>query len=152
MKAYILSIAGAVLLGAVLSIVVPNGKTGTFLKGMAKLLILSVMIAPLTALLKDPSFISADSPSITIDGEYLENASDMMEEADERTISSAILLSYGISAQVNVSRSDESPFSYEKIAVKITDFGINEEDEHIHIIEKIKAALEARYGCEAEVG
>ena len=43
MKAYILSIAGVVLLAAVITIIAPGGKMGKFLKGAVKLVILFVM-------------------------------------------------------------------------------------------------------------
>ena len=46
MKAYILSIAGAVLLSAVITIISPSGKMGKFIKGTSKLLILVIMLAP----------------------------------------------------------------------------------------------------------
>lgn len=46
MSAYLLSIIGIVLLAAVLSAVLPGGKTGKFIKGMTKLACLAVILSP----------------------------------------------------------------------------------------------------------
>lgn len=46
MSAYLLSIVGVVLLSAVLSAVLPGGKTSKFIKGMTKLACLAVILAP----------------------------------------------------------------------------------------------------------
>ena len=58
---------------------------------------------------------------------------------------------YGVTAEAQVNRRADGEFSYEKILIKITDFGINGQDEHIHISEEIERALESHYGCDAEV-
>ena len=56
-----------------------------------------------------------------------------------------------MTAEVQVNRRADGEFSYEKILIKITDFGIIGQDEHIHISEEIEKMLEARYSCDAEV-
>ena len=57
MKAYILAIAGAVLLSAVVAVIAPSGKMGKFVRGITKLFILLVMLSPLVSfLLKGATF------------------------------------------------------------------------------------------------
>ena len=46
MSAYLLSIIGIVLLTAILSAVLPDGKTVKFIKGIAKLCCLAVILPP----------------------------------------------------------------------------------------------------------
>ena len=46
MKAYVLSIAGIVLVIAAVTIISPSGKMGKFIKGAGRLFILAVMVAP----------------------------------------------------------------------------------------------------------
>ena len=50
-----------------------------------------------------------------------------------------------------VERNADATFSYQKIAVELCGGGISGGDEHIYIIAEIEAALEERFGCDAEV-
>ena len=150
MKVYILSIAGVVLLTAVITIIAPGGKMGKFLKGATKLVILFVMVSPLASWVTEGD-LSFQTASIGMDEEYLAHCADRLALSDEATIGSWLSEEYGVTADVQVSRLADETFSYEKIIVKITDFGINGQDEHIHIIEEVDGVLEERYGCDAEV-
>lgn len=150
MKAYILSIAGVVLLTAVITIIAPGGKMGKFLKGATKLVILFVMVSPLASWVTEGD-LSFQTASIGMDEEYLAHCADRLALSDGAAIGSWLSEEYGVTADVQVSRLADETFSYEKIIVKITDFGINGQDEHIHIIEEVDRVLEERYGCDAEV-
>ncbi len=150
MKAYILSIAGIVLLTALITIVAPGGKVGKFLKGVTKPVILLVMLAPLATLFtgNGTELSAADLPE---DKDYLAFCAEELAASDEAAIGRYLQETYGICAQVDVSRSAEAGFPCKKISVNITDFGIIGQDEHIHISEEVVRVLEERYGCEAEV-
>lgn len=152
MKVYVLAIAGAVLLSAVVSIVAPEGKMGKFVKGGMKLVVLIVLVAPfVTFFVKGelPSF--TDRSSIAADESYLETCGKLLKESDERAILSYLKENYGVTADVLLEYSDDRFAVRKKICVKIKDFGIYPEDEHIDIMKKITAALRERYGCDTEV-
>ena len=85
MKAYILSIAGAVLLSAVITIISPSGKMGKFIKGTSKLLILVIMLAPVISVFSGKS-ISLESGTVGTDTGYLESCAKILEERDEESI------------------------------------------------------------------
>ena len=72
-------------------------------------------------------------------------------ESDERAILSYLKENYGVTADVLLEYSDDRFAIRKKICVKIKDFGIYPEDEHIDIMKKITAALRERYGCDTEV-
>ena len=150
MKAYILSIAGVVLLSAVITIIAPSGKMGKFLRGAAKLVILFVMVSPIAAFFADGKF-SFETSSVSLDEGYLGYCAEQFSEEDETAIAAYLYEEYGVRADVDVLRRADEDFSYEKISVEITDFGIIGQDEHIHMIDEIGEALETRYGCRAEV-
>ena len=150
MKAYILSIAGVVLLAAVITIIAPGGKMGKFLKGAVKLVILFVMVSPLASIFSEGKF-AFETAQIGIDEDYLAHCAELLAEEDEAAIIGYLSEEYGVTAEAQVSRRADGEFSYEKILIKITDFGIIGQDEHIHIIEEIEKKLETRYGCDAEV-
>lgn len=150
MKAYILSIAGAVLLSAVITAIAPNGKTGKFVKGTLKLLVLTIMLAPMISWTGNKSF-SFPSGSYTSDESYFATCAEMMERSDEGAIAAFLKTEYSVESQATSEREAKAGFSVKKITVKITDFGIIEQDKHIDIIGKIQGALEKKYGCPAEV-
>ena len=151
MKAYILSVVGAVLLSAVIAVIAPSGKTGKFLRGATRLVTLFVLLSPLKELLGGTPLSVGSSSSLRADDEYLSYCARELAAEDEQAIGAWIREEYGAESVVRVERNADATFSYQKIQVTILDFGIYEQDEHIHISEQIEAALETRYGCQAEV-
>lgn len=152
MKAYILGIAGAVLLSAVVSVIAPNGKMGKFVKGGMKLVVLIVLVSPfVTFFMKGEFPMGTEGKSISVDTAYLETCGNLLRENDERTIVALLKEEYGVGAEVVVEYAEKNFAVRKKISVKIKDFGIYTEDEHIDIMKKITAALRERYGCETEV-
>lgn len=150
MTEYILSIVGVVLLSSLISLIAPDGKMGHFLKGATKLVTLFVMLAPLGRFVagEEQMFSVAD---LKTDQAYMAYCADELAIRDETNIVLWLSKTYGVTGEANVERNPDTTFSYQKIAVTITDFGIYAQDEHIHISEQIEDALETRYGCETEV-
>lgn len=151
MKTYILAIAGVILLSAVVTMIAPSGKMGKFIKGTLKLAIMVVMISPAVSWVRSGKLDFSASSSIGMDAGYLEACSARLEASDEEEIEAYILGKFSLKCDVKVSRSDEAPFSREKIIVLIDASGINGEDEHINIVTCIREAVEARYGVQTEV-
>jgi len=151
MKAYILSIAGVVLITAVISMIVPQGKTGKFIKGIGKLLILSVMVSPFVLLFTKNKDFSLESGMIETDNAYLVHCAEILSERDEAEIKAYLREEFSVESQTSVKRGTGAGFPREKIEVKITDFGIIGQDEHIYMIGQIQSALQTKYNCEAEV-
>lgn len=151
MKSYILAIAGVILLTAVITVILPGGKTGKFLKGAMKLVILAVMISPVIGWVKSGKPDFAAPSSLSLDGGYLEACSARLERADEAEIASYILEEFSLDSEVEVVRSDRAPFSREKITVMVETGGIIDSDGHIDIVTCIKEAVEKRFGAQTEV-
>ena len=150
MKSYILAIVGIVLIAAVIALIAPGGKMGKFLKGATRLAILFVMLLPLRSLLSGGS-IAVSGGEAEMDTQYLEYCAEELAREDAAAIVVRLEEECGVTAAVKVERNADATFSYRKIQVLISDFGITDADEHIYMIEKIEAALEAHYGCDAEV-
>lgn len=150
MKAYVLSVAGAVLLSAVLAIIVPSGKTGKFIKGISKVFVLSVLISPFFGLLKGktPSFSS--KTAFQNDVSYFSACANLLEEEDSKEIQTLLREKFEADFEVTTKRSAVD-LSLKKITVKLLSFGINEQGGHIDIVSNVQAYLEKRYGCETEV-
>ncbi len=150
MKAYILAVAGAVLFSAVVAMIAPSGKMGKFIRGASKLLILVALLAPVAALVQERSFSLSEGDPVPTDASYLEAQAKIASQREGEEISAFLAEEYGISARAEVEY-DAQTFSRKKVAVKISDFGIIGQDEHIDTMGKIERELEAKYGCEAEV-
>ena len=150
MRSYILAVAGIVLIAALITLIAPSGKMGKFLQGAVKLAILAVMIVPFGALLKNqPPSVTAGT-DIAADEGYLAYCAREKGHADAVELLLA-LEKEGISAEVKVERNADATFSYQKITVHVLAPVLSAADEHIYMLDQIEAALEAHYGCEAEV-
>ena len=151
MKAYILSIAGIVLVIAALTIIAPSGKMGKFIKGAGRLFIIVVMVAPFVRFFTDKHSSLFESERIVEDRGYLARCAAMLSEEDEKEITAYLSEELFVTAEVKVSRRESSGFPREKIEVKIIEMGINGQGGHIDKAEDVRRALEERYGCEAVV-
>jgi len=57
MKAWILSIVGIMFIGVIIEIIMPEGKTNTFIKSMFAIVFMYVVMSPIINLIKDANFI-----------------------------------------------------------------------------------------------
>ncbi len=147
MSGYILAVAGAVLLSAALSVILPGGKTGAFLKGMCRLAVFAVLVAPLISMMTKKEF-SFEVSGIGEDEGYLTACARLLSERDEKEIAAFLQEDYGLSAAAEVERAPCGGFPLSKIKVNLSESGIIGQDEHINIADCIQAALAEKYGCE----
>ncbi len=150
MKAYILSIAGVILLSAVISVIAPSGKTGKFIKGTVRLFILAVMLAPLFGWVKkgEPPAIS-ENAAISEDEGYLMACAELLATQDEREIEAYLREQFGVEGEVRVERGAEPTFPRKKICITLS--GIIGEDGRIHIMTRVKEGVQQKFGGEVEV-
>lgn len=152
MKAYVLSVAGAVILCAVLSIVLPSGKMGKFIRGALKLVVLVVLVSPFVSFLKEGKFsFEEDGFVLESDTDYLENCESLYSAQKEAELNAYLSETYAVVAKTQVTCNVSAGYRPEKIIVSVTDFGINGQDEHINILNRIKSDLSESYGCEVVV-
>lgn len=151
MKAYLLSIAGIVLISAIVTVICPGGKTGNFVRGAVRLFILVVMLSPLAGWLQKGTPQLGEQAAIAEDKSYLEKCASMLEARDEEDAEAFLLREFGMRGRAEAARRAESGFPRVKIALLLEKEGIIEEGERIHILTDIREAFEERYGCPAEV-
>ena len=94
MSGYILSVAGVILISAVISVIAPSGQMGKFVKSMTRLFIFVVLIAPFVRFAKDPEAF-LPSAQFDTDEHYLATYSDMLSRSDEREIAAMLELPTG---------------------------------------------------------
>lgn len=150
MKAYILSVAGIVLVAAVVTMICPGGKMGGFVKGATRLFVLVVMVSPLVGWVKTGE-LSLETGTVAQDEAYFQACAELLRSRDEAEIAAFLLEEYGVSAEVAAKRGDPPYFPLEKITVRLELGGIIDEEARIHIMTRVEEGLKSRYRTEAEV-
>lgn len=147
MKAYLLSVTGAILLSALLAILLPEGKMGRFIRGICKLFVFSVLVSPLIGAVIGKQF-SFSEPTLAAEGEYLHRCAELLSARDEALAEQLLLDRFSLSGEADAERGTEDLFPRKKLTVKVAADGIIENGEHIDMIARIKAVLENQLGYE----
>ncbi len=73
MGEWVISVAGVIMLGVLLEIVLPEGKTAKYVKGAFSLLVVFAIAAPLPKLLNKDLTASIDSSDIRVDSQFVQD-------------------------------------------------------------------------------
>lgn len=141
MKAYILSVCGAVIVSALVVMLLPEGKTGKFINGILKLFCLLVMLIPLFGFLSDhgePVFSGDDSASIKPDDDFIDYFFGERAEREEVYLKQTLEEEFEVTLTAEIAW-NVVDYAYEvsNVTIEIENFGMNENDEHIFIINGI---------------
>ena len=136
MQAYIWAVCGAVIISALAAILMPEGKIGKFINGILKLFCLSVMIAPLFALFEKftgepPAGDGSDFIEYMF-GKRAQEEADSLEELLEEEFA------IGVSAEILWDYA-EYAYNVTNVNIKIENFGMYGNDEHIIIIAQVES-------------
>lgn len=145
MKGILLSVCGAAVVFSVFCLIAPRGKSGNFLKNMAKLICLVCIFSQIFPLLQK-DFIS-QSPVSDADEEFLSACRALAEKSYREEIS-FLFAENDLSFAVEASCREESPYSLIKIVLSEKDSGISEDPSHKIQVDKAVELLKKRYGCE----
>ena len=157
MDAYILAVCGAVILSALVTIVLPEGKTGKFIGGILRLFCLLVMLTPLLALLQTGGsgdvFAEETGAKISLDDSFVAYMFDRRADEEERAVRERLAEEFGVRSAVQIGwKSVEYAYTVSKVEIVIEDFGIYGEDEHIFVIEQVRSRVSELYsGAEVTV-
>lgn len=134
MNGYLLGVIGTVLLSAILTAIIPEGKTAKTVKGMTKLACLLVIISPIPNYLKASGLLKgSDKDSLTnfpqtviqTDSEFIKYYSEMRIRQTEEALEKEILDKYGKRTQVTLAW-EEQTSGYDEI--KITKIHVQTEN------------------------
>ncbi len=152
MKEYILSIVSVILLTAAVGIILPEGKTGKFIKGIFAVATLVVILTPLTKIGDYIPAFETESGDVEIgyDEEYLDYMYDKKSEVYAAEIESYIQ-EKGCESDVEIVYDcADYEFHIVKVSTNLYFSGISEEDEHIYIMSEIQKAVAQYCGIEEE--
>ena len=128
MNGYLLSVIGAVLLCSLITAIAPEGKTSASIKGIAKLVCILVIIAPVLRFFKTGDlrvFIDKNRQEffseevIEADGEFIEYYCEMRIEQTEKALEMELLEKYGVETECTLSCRIENEICVEKICIKL---------------------------------
>lgn len=147
---YILTVAGTVLLSALLSAMLPEGKMGKFVKGMSSLIVFMALVSPFLSFFEKKTF-DFGTAELGGDEAYLLRCAELAAEEREEDVSRFLREEFSLAATATAECGTESGFPLKKLTLKLSFDGIIGQDGHIDMSERVKAAIESRYGCEAEI-
>lgn len=81
MRAYILSVIGAVFLLDMTALIIPQGKTGKLICGIVRLCGVLVMLLPIVSLISDARYSLSEDGGVQTDEEYLNKSLAMRIES-----------------------------------------------------------------------
>lgn len=143
MKDWAISIGVVVTIISLISLIIPDGKMGKYVKGMFSLLVILVIIKPFTGELDGQFTWNSQSETIQYQENYLYYTTQKRVENSEGYCEK-MLENLGIlHASVNISYKIENlpEISIKKVSVNLENSVINADKEHIDIIEQAKKSI-----------
>ena len=153
MKEYILAVCGAVVIAALISLLLPSGKTGRFIGGILKLFCLLVMLVPLFRMFGNFVLPDAEKPAAAYgpDEEFVRYVCEQQAQARAEEVEKAVEEKFSVDVSVEVEwEYAEYSCNVTEISVKIEDFGIYGNEGHIYVIQQIDSYVSS-FSKEAEV-
>jgi len=155
MSSYILSVCGAVIISALVSIIMPEGKTGKFINGIVKIACVLIMVSPIISWvykLKGEKSQSVNNIKVDIDDDFLNYFNNVKAEELEKDIKKIIENQYDIEVFVEIDwQISNYAFTLKKVLINIKNFGIYKKDEHIIIIEQIQTIVSDKLKIDKDV-
>lgn len=151
MQGYILAVCGAVILSALVSILLPEGRIGKFVSGMLKVFCVLVMLLPLYELISGLSAPEAETgstqSSIELDESFIDGMFAERARVQEDELALALSQDPGVCVSAEVLwKSVEYAYEVYEVRIKIENFGIYGEDEHIFVIEQVEERVSELMG------
>lgn len=119
MNAYLLAVIGTILLAAVLTAIVPEGKTASVIKGMTKLVCLLVIVSPVLQYVCKDEKKSGDGDFfsqsvIETDESFIKYYSEMRVRSAETELETELREEFGVTCEVAIS------WEYEEEKIRVT--------------------------------
>lgn len=152
MSTWLVSIAGIVALSVLLDIIVPEGETNKYIKGIFSLITIFVIISPVVAFVSQDmsfdDFIGNDGVNIEIDNTFINNANQdinlLTEESLEKYLNE---LGYK-NLDVRIYLDYDNNLSY--VLIDINNLSIDDNLSHINITDNLKEKVSKSLNVERE--
>ena len=143
MQAYIWAVCGAIVISALATILLPEGKIGKFIHGILKLFCLAVMLTPLFGLLQQAEgfFPSGGETEISagLDDAFMEYMFGRRAEEEEVELKKQLEEEFAVAVEADIMwKISEYAYTVTNVHIKVKNFGMYGNDEHILIIGRIE--------------
>ncbi len=139
MNNYFYVVSGVIIILALFESLIPNSSVGKSVKTILSVICVMIILSPVINIIK------GDNNATQVGTEFNEYLLDYQNELTEFSVKS-LLQTNGFSVENITVKGDYANGNYlvNKIDIKFKDLVINDETEHINIIEKIKNLLSSR--------
>ncbi len=149
MSSWILSIVGIACLGVLFEIIIPDGQTNKYVKGVFSLLVVTVVIMPIPKIVSSGFNFEISSGQFEVDEVFLQNENALQRRENEKK-AVAILTSMGYETEVAISGTGHGKnFEVAFVEVKLKKMNIEVDDLNIHI-QKIKSEMNKLFDVKEE--
>lgn len=144
MKEWITSIIASVIISSILSLILPEGKMGKYIKGIFSLFIILIIIKPIFAIENnDFSYEDIFDENVSIQTDYLEYISnkrlDYIKVECENLMKENGIINAELS--INYNLDEYNYITINKIEINLQNAVIMSDKANIHIIEDVKNAI-----------
>lgn len=162
MNAYVLSVIGTVLISAVLTAIIPEGKTSKVIKGIARLACVLVIVTPIVQFFVKGADLDLDFSQgiftesvIQEDESFIQYCSEARIACVENALEEELNEKYGIKTQVALSWemvTDKYARLYSEEKIKITEIYIKcEEKQSEEVIKSMREYITKTYCSEVRI-
>ncbi len=155
MKEWIVSIGVIVVLTSIISLILPEGKIGNYIKGIFSILVILVIFKPISNVIKSNyNFENINSSNaIVLQDEYLHYVYENKVKSYKKTCTD-IANNNGIENAetfIDYSVNENGKFIVDKIYLNLSNAVIISDKEHIYVIDEIKNQISYSLNVDTEV-
>lgn len=131
MASWMMSIVGIVCLGVLLDLIMPEGQTSKYIKGIFSLLVIFVIVSPLPKLFGEGIDFKIPESTIQLNQEYLQDISDLKLVYKENSVDS-LLKKSGFDSNTKIKYENSDLSKIQSVCVTLSNKVIDEKDKNIH--------------------
>lgn len=121
MTAWITGIVGVVVVGVLIDVLMPEGESNKYIKGVYALIVVLVIASPIAKALKsDIDFSKYFEGAFETDSAFVEYVNDDRKDADEQKITNSLKLRGYENAQVVIFESTQNIYGIDRVNVDVT--------------------------------
>ena len=145
MKIWVLNLVGISLMGILIEILLPSGKTNKYIKGMLSLVTISVVISPIISIFTNHSVIkNFFDQDIVVDDQFVASTNQSSNQREEKLIESMLESQGYKGVEINIIPSSDSQNKIEFVKICTKKMVIDSENSNIDIKGKITSLVSKR--------
>lgn len=145
MKIWVLNLVGISLMGILIEILLPSGKTNKYIKGVLSLVTISVVISPIISIFTNQSAIkNFFDQDIVVDEQFVASTNQSSNQREEKLIESMLESQGYKGVEINIIPSSDSQNKIEFVKICTKNMVIDSENSNIDIKGKITNLVSKR--------